>query len=207
MSSTHYFDSVAERWDQIRKSFFSDQVREKALSLANVEKGRTAVDVGAGTGFITEGLIQRGLHVIAVDQSEMMLAKMRKKFARVREVDYRLGKAEKLPISGNTVDYVFANMCLHHVENPREAVKEMVRILKPRGRLVITDLDEHSFRFLKTEHQDRWMGFKRRDVEQWFKEAGLKDVLVDCVGERCCAQSDCGGEYADVSIFVAVGEK
>ena len=55
----------------------------------------------------------------------------------------------------------------------------MVRILKPGGELVITDMDEHEFKFLKEEHHDRWMGFKREDVRRWFEEAGLKNVIVD----------------------------
>jgi ubiquinone/menaquinone biosynthesis C-methylase UbiE len=60
-------------------------------------------------------------------------------------------------------------MYLHHVELPSEAIKEMVRILKPGGKLVVTDLDEHAFEFLKEEHHDKWMGFRRDDIERWFK--------------------------------------
>jgi hypothetical protein len=60
---------------------------------------------------------------------------------------------------------------------------------------------------LRTEQYDRWMGFKRTDISQWFMDAGLKNVRVDCVGENCCAQSAYGSEQAAVSIFVAVGER
>ena len=117
-----------------------------------------------------------------------------------------MGEAEKLPIPDEAVDYAFANMYIHHVESPPRAIKEMVRILKPGAELVITDMDEHEFKFLKEEHHDRWMGFKREDVRRWFEEAGLKNVIVDCAGESCCAQSSCG-EHASISIFVASGEK
>jgi len=207
MSSKQYFDEVAQRWDTMRASFFSERVREKAFAIAGLQKGKIAADIGAGTGFITEGLVHRGLQVIAVDQSEAMLETMRKKFGSVEDIDYRIGEAEKLPISDNSVDYVFANMYLHHVDSPSQAILEMVRILKPGGMLVITDLDEHHFEFLRVEHHDRWMGFKREDVRQWLTEAGLKNVRVDCIGENCCAQSSCGSEFASVSIFVASGEK
>ena len=145
--------------------------------------------------------------MIAVDRSEAMLVEMRKKFSRAEGIEYRLGEAEKLSIPDEAVDYVFANMYIHHVESPPKAIKEMVRILKPGGELVITDMDEHEFKFLKEEHHDRWMGFKREDVRRWFEEAGLKNVIVDCVGESCCAQSSCGDESASISIFVASGEK
>jgi ubiquinone/menaquinone biosynthesis C-methylase UbiE len=182
-------------------------VGEKAFAVAGVQPGKLAADIGAGTGFITKGLIHKGLQVIAVDGSEAMLAEMRRKFASVEGIDYQLGEAGRLPIPDKAVDYAFANMYLHHVEFPPKAIEEMVRILKPGGKLVITDLDEHTFEFLRDEHHDHWMGFKREEIGQWFTKAGLKNVVVDCVGESCCAQYSCGDEYASISIFVASGEK
>ena len=206
MNSKKYFDEVAHQWDNMQQSFFSEDIREKAFSVAGVKKGMIAADIGAGSGFISEGLIGKGLKVIAVDQSEAMLAEMRKKFSGAEGIEYRLGEAEKLPIPDETVDYVFANMYIHHVESLPKAIKEMVRILKPGGELVITDMDEHEFKFLKEEHHDRWMGFKREDVRRWFEEAGLKNVIVDCIDENCSCRSSCG-EHASISIFVASGEK
>ncbi len=207
MNSKKYFDEVAHQWDNMQQSFFSEDVRDKAFSVAGVQKGKIAADIGAGSGFISEGLIHKGLKVIAVDQSEAMLAEMRKKFSGAEGIEYRLGEAEKLPIPDEAVDYVFANMYIHHVESPQKAIKEMMRILKPGGELVITDMDEHEFKFLKEEHHDRWMGFKREDVRRWFEEAGLKNVIVDCIDENCSCRSSCGDESASISIFVASGEK
>jgi len=206
MNSKKYFDEVAHQWDNMQQRFFSEDIREKAFSVAGVKKGKIAADIGAGSGFISEGLIGKGLKVIAVDQSEAMLAEMRKKFSGAEGIEYRLGEAEKLPIPDEAVDYVFANMYIHHVESLPKAIKEMVRILKPGGELVITDMDEHEFKFLKEEHHDRWMGFKREDVRRWFEEAGLKNVIVDCIDENCSCRSSCG-EHASISIFVASGEK
>lgn len=207
MDSKGYFDEVAQSWDRMRKSFFSESVREKAYSLAGVEKGKLAADIGAGTGFITEGLIKRGLKVIAVDQSPEMLREMRKKFPNSEALDLRLGEAECLPLENESVDYVFANMFLHHVEDPPSAIKEMARILKPGGILVITDLDRHDFDFLRIEQFDRWMGFEREQVLKWLKEAGLKEANIYCTGEDCCSKSTQGEEKAQISIFAACGKK
>jgi len=207
MSNREYFDEVAPQWDKLRETFYSEALREKAISAADVRFGRVAADIGAGTGFITEGLIKKGLKVIAVDHSEAMLKEMKKRFNSVRSIEYRVGESEKLPIEDESVDYVFTNMFLHHVENPLFAIKEMVRILRKSGGLIITDLDRHDFKFLTVEQHDRWMGFKREDIRQWFIEAGLKNVKVDCASENCCAQSNGGREYAKISIFLALGKK
>jgi len=207
MSSKNYFEKVANQWDQMRKSFFSDKVRKVAVAKADIQAGKLAADIGAGAGFITEELIQNGLTVIAVDQCQAMLDEMKKKFDRFDSVEYRIGEFNKLPIQNETVDYVFANMYLHHVDLPEVAIREMVRVLKTGGKVVVTDMDEHEFEFLRKEQHDRWLGFKRDDIERWFKEAGLKNVKVDCVGEDCCTDSDEGREKASVSLFVACGEK
>ncbi len=207
MNSKKYFNEIAHQWDNMQQSFFSETVKDKAFSVAGVKKGKIAADIGAGSGFITGGLIGKGLKVIAVDQSEAMLAEMREKFSSAEGVECCLGEAEKLPIPDEAADYAFANMYIHHVESPQKAIKEMVRILKPGGKLVITDMDEHEFKFLKEEQRDRWLGFKRGDVRRWFEEAGLKNVNVGCLGESCCAQSSCGDEQASIRIFVASGEK
>jgi len=205
--SRNYFETVAPKWDTMRQGFFSETVREKAFEAAGAVAGKIAADIGAGSGFVTEGLLRRGLRVIAVDRSEAMLEEMRRKFGAGGAVEYRLGEAESLPLADGSVDYAFANMVLHHVESPPVAIREMARIVKPGGRLVITDLDRHDFDFLRTEHCDRWMGFDRPDVARWLAEAGLTEVSIDCVGENCCASSQSGCGEAAVSIFVASGMK
>lgn len=202
-----YFSEVAEQWDNMRVNFFSDSLREKVLSLIGTVHGNTAADIGAGTGFMTEGLLRMGLKVIAVDQSSEMLDVLKKKLAHTDRLECRVGESENLPLVDASVNYVFANMYLHHVESPQTAIMEMVRILKPGGKLVITDLDEHQFLFLRTEHHDRWMGFQRSNVEAWTIAAGMKNVQVTCARENCCAQSACDNGQAKISIFVASGEK
>lgn len=205
--SKDYFDKVASNWDNMRTDFFLDEVRLVAYNTTNIEEGKIAADVGAGTGFITEGLIKNNLKVIAIDQSEEMLNLLKDKFSYYKDLKCVQGIGENIPINDNSVDYVFANMFLHHVENPVIVLKEMYRILKSGGKLVITDLDEHNYEFLKTEQFDVWMGFDRNKILEWFKDAGLENVTINCVGSNCCADSKCGCDKASISIFVAYGEK
>lgn len=206
MSSKNYFDTVAENWDDMREGFFSEAVRDAALAKAAVRAGAIAADIGAGTGFITEALLTAGLRVIAVDQSETMLRVMRQKFGDSL-VEYRADGSQALPLQTGEVDYAFANMYLHHVDDPAAAIREMARIVRPGGSLVITDLDTHNFQFLVEEQHDRWMGFAREDMTRWLIEAGLTTVEVTDAGCNCCTTSACGTCDASVSIFLASGRK
>jgi ubiquinone/menaquinone biosynthesis C-methylase UbiE len=205
--SKTYFNQVADQWDEMRQTFFSEAVREQAYAAARVQPGELAADIGAGTGFISEGLLERGARVIAVDQSEAMLEVLKEKLGSSDELDCRKGEADALPVESGSVDAVFANMYLHHVEDPAGAIAEMARLLKPGGRLVITDLDQHNHTFLLTEQHDRWSGFKRSDVRLWFKQAGLSQVRSESIGSNCCSTSQCGCSSASIEIFLAYGEK
>ena len=207
MSSLSYFNKVAIQWDDLRTQFFSDNVREKAMDAAHVESGKLAADIGAGSGFITEGLLARNVRVIAVDQSQEMLDVMSAKFGDTANVDYRVGDADALPIANETCDYVFANMYLHHTEIPSHAISEMARLLKHGGTLVITDADEHNFEFLRVEHHDRWMGFKRAEIQKWFADAGLREIEVRDAEEKCSSTAANGNDQANVNIFLARGVK
>lgn len=206
--SKGYFEKVAVDWDNMQESFFSNSARNKAFAIANLQSGDLIADIGAGTGYITEGAIDKNVKVIAVDQSSLMLNEMKKKFSATDRIDYRVGDSDRLPIEDCEVNYAFANMYLHHVENPENAIKEMSRILKKGGKLFITDLDKHNHEFLRTEQYDKWLGFERSDIQKWLELAGLKNVKVECVGDNCCAKSECTQtDKAEVSIFIGYGEK
>ncbi len=147
-----YFEQVSSQWDALRQGFYGEEVREAVLAAARILPEHTVLDVGAGTGFLTEAAARKARRVIALDFSESMLGEARNKVGGI--VEFRIGNAEHLPLPDGSVDSVIGNMILHHCPNPDLAVKEMVRVLAPGGRLVLSDLQEHNYESLLKEHAD-----------------------------------------------------
>jgi len=206
--SEGYFEQVAGKWDEMRSGFFSESVRESAIARAYLHPEMTVADVGAGTGFVSSGLAPLVRRVHVLDGSSAMLEVARKNLASLDNVEFHLADGLSLPLPDASVDAVFANMYLHHCPDPLAAIREMVRVLRPAGRLVITDLDAHHHDWLRNEMADVWLGFPRDQIRQWFEEAELVNVIVDCTGQSCRSESHARrGDSAEISIFVAAGTK
>lgn len=202
-----YFTQIASQWDSLRATMFTEAVRTAALERAALYPEATVADIGAGTGFISQGLAPLAAKVHLVDNSAEMLAVARQNLADFDNVEFHLADGTHIPLPDGSVDALFANMYLHHTENPQLAIAEMARVLKPGGRLVITDLDEHTHTWLHEEQDDIWLGFRRDELFSWYEQAGLVNLQVEDTSQSCCAKSETEDDQAAVSIFVAVGTK
>lgn len=211
-AAARYFEQVADRWDQIRSGYFTEAVRQAAIKKAYLRADMEVADVGAGTGFMAAGLAPLVRKVYALDGSPAMLEVARRNLKDFDNIVFQEAEGLSLPLADAGLDAVFANMYLHHCEDPLAAISEMARLLRPGGRLVITDMDAHSHEWMREEMADVWLGFERSQVRQWFEQAGLVNIIVDGSGESCCAESKDGAapseqRVAQISVFVAVGAK
>ena len=199
-----YFEEVSGRWDILRKSFYGDEVRDAVLSAARLLPESTVLDVGAGTGFLTEGAAKIARKVIALDFSEAMMSEARAKLGQ-GNIEFKIGNVEQIPLPNASVDAVIGNMVLHHCPSPEAAVGEMARVLVPGGRLVLSDLQEHSYESLRKEHADLWMGFKMDYVRMALQKSGLEDVSVEGLSS-CCSETK-ENERIRIPMFLAAGHR
>jgi len=204
--SKRYFADVAESWDEMRSGFFTEAMRDKAIERADLPSGAVVADIGTGTGFVLAGLVNHASAVVGFDESDEMLAIARKNLTGYDNVSLRHASGHELPVDAASFDAVFANMYLHHAPDPAQAIHEMSRILKPGGKLVITDLDRHDQVWMQEAMADRWLGFERENVAQWYGEAGLTKIDIDCAEGTCDCMAP-GGDKLALSIFVAIGQK
>jgi ArsR family transcriptional regulator len=100
----------------------------------------------------------------------------------VSNAELLVGDLAGLPLADNSVDAAFANMVLHHAVDPVAMLKDMARIVRPGGTIVLTDEVEHSYEWMREEHADVWLGFTPEQVEDFFREAGLADYGMTLLG-------------------------
>ena len=205
-NSKQYFAEVAQEWDEIRSGFFTEEMRDAAIAKVGLAETAVVADIGTGTGFVLQGLVPHVAQLVGFDESQEMLDVAQSNLADHPNVSLRLAEGQNLPADDNSFDAVFANMYLHHAPQPAQAIHEMTRILKPGGKLVITDLDSHDQTWMQEAMADRWLGFERGDVQKWYQEVGLTAVDIDCAEGTCDCTAPSGTDIA-LSIFVAIGQK
>lgn len=179
-----FFERVASDWDTMRLAYYDERVIDRMSDVSDLREGMSVADVGTGTSFVAAGVATRGGSVIGVDNSPAMLNVARKNLDAlgIGNVELLLGEIMALPLSSDGVDAAFANMVLHHAEDPEVMLREMARVVKPGGAVVITDEVEHPYTWMREEHADVWLGFNQEQVEALFRGAGLTDYGYESLG-------------------------
>jgi demethylmenaquinone methyltransferase/2-methoxy-6-polyprenyl-1,4-benzoquinol methylase len=133
------FDSVAKSYDRTNDllSFGQDRIwRKKVLKVVDPKPGQVVLDLAAGTGSSSIVFLKPGVRVIASDFSNGMLEVGRQ---RHPELEFVFADAMKLPFENNSMDAVTISFGLRNVEKPKIALQEMLRVLKPGGKVVICE--------------------------------------------------------------------
>ena len=171
-----FFRANAPQWDKIRSLYVADREVEAALvALLPTEGIADLLDVGTGTGRMLELFGPRIEHAVGVDLSREMLAVARVNLERagLRNCSLRQGDMYQLPLAGESFDAAVFHQVLHYAEDPRRALREAARVLKPGARLVIVDFAPHEVEALRTEQAHRRLGFADEEMLQWCEEAGF----------------------------------
>jgi ubiquinone/menaquinone biosynthesis C-methylase UbiE/DNA-binding transcriptional ArsR family regulator len=179
-----YFNQVAGRFDRVYGPGRSWQAFGHLL--LRTMPPLVVADLGAGEGLLSELLARRCKKVIAVDNSEKIVAfgKAKAKKNSMKNLEFRQGDLQNPPIESGSVDLVILSQALHHAATPADAIAAAYRILKSGGQIMILDLLEHNFDKARELYGDRWLGFPESSLHRWLEDAGFKKIEINVVARE-----------------------
>ncbi len=159
-------------------------------AIAELQKGEVVVDLGSGGGFdcfLAARHVGATGHVIGVDMTPQMISKARANLAKSgsENIEFRLGEIEHLPVADETVDAIMSNCVINLSPDKPQVFAEAYRILKPGGRLAISDIV--AVRPLPESVQDDISAYcgciagaaLKEEVEKMLAGAGFEEVRVE----------------------------
>jgi MPBQ/MSBQ methyltransferase len=163
------------------------EMRDRALTQAGLEERNDllVVDVGGGTGFNTEGVVQyvSPQHVTLLDQSPHQMAKAKKK-ETLRGVTFVEGDAENLPFATDYADRYTSAGSIEYWPEPQRGIAEAYRVIKPGGMATIIGPVRATNPFSRF-WCDLWMLFPMEsEYVRWYEQAGFQDIKVSYIGPR-----------------------
>src|SRR4051794_7414404 len=158
-------------------------------AIADLKPGETVIDLGSGAGFdcfLASGQVGETGHVIGVDMTHEMLKKARENAAKIgaKNVEFRLGELEHLPVADNTADVILSNCVINLVPDKAQVFHEAFRVLKHGGRLAISDVVNQAPLPDKLQGDATLLcscvagAAPAGKIEAWLAEAGFVDVRV-----------------------------
>ncbi len=179
-----YFNLIAGR---LGKNYCPGRSWEALGHLAlRLTPAITIADLGAGEGLVSQLLAHRAKQVWCIDNSAKMVevgTALAQKNG-LANLAYKQGDIEQVPLPDKSVDLAILSQALHHAQHPQTAVHEAFRILKPRGQVLILDLNEHTFAKARELYADVWLGFKESALHGFLKKAGFIQVEVAAVAQE-----------------------
>ncbi|WP_403021576.1 bifunctional demethylmenaquinone methyltransferase/2-methoxy-6-polyprenyl-1,4-benzoquinol methylase UbiE [Salinibacterium sp. GXW1014] len=144
------FDEVAAGYDRtngVLSMGNSALWRHAVVKAIAPQPGERILDIAAGTGTSSEVISRSGAHVVAADFSHGMLEVGRRKHP---QIDFVQADAMDLPFGGAEFDAVTISFGLRNIEDPKRALREMCRVLKPGGRLVVCEFSTPPLALVRT---------------------------------------------------------
>lgn len=158
-------------------------------AIAAMKPGEVVVDLGSGAGFdcfLAAQQVGATGHVIGVDMTHEMLKKARENAAKISadNVEFRLGELEHLPIADNAADVILSNCVINLVPDKARVFREAFRVLKPGGRLAISDVVSTAPLSAELATDTALLcgcvagAAPVSKIEAWLAESGFTDVKV-----------------------------
>ena len=170
-------------------------------ALARLKQGETVLDLGSGVGFdcfLAANKVGAKGKVIGVDMTPEMVEKARQNAKRnnIKNVEFKLGEIEALPVADKSVDAVISNCVINLSSDKEKVFSEIYRVLKPGGRIAISDIALK--KALPKNIMDSILAYVGcvagailiDEYKKIVKASGFKDVKITITGSSACIDPD-----------------
>jgi demethylmenaquinone methyltransferase/2-methoxy-6-polyprenyl-1,4-benzoquinol methylase len=171
-----FYKYLSKVYDRINPFVWNEAMRDEALDSLDLAADDAVLDVGCGTGFGTEGLLQHVDTVHGLDQSAHQLEKAYAKFGRAGSVTFCRGDAERLPFADDSFDVVWSSGSIEYWPNPVDALREFRRIVKPGGQVLVVGPDAPRSTVFRKLADAIMLFYDESEADRMFREAGFDDV-------------------------------
>jgi demethylmenaquinone methyltransferase/2-methoxy-6-polyprenyl-1,4-benzoquinol methylase len=171
-----FYKYLSKVYDQINPFVWNEEMRDEALGLLDIQPGDRVLDVGCGTGFATEGLLEYTDDVHGLDQSVHQMEKAFEKFGKRDRVRFYRGDAERLPFADGSFDVVWSSGSIEYWPNPVSALREFRRVVKPGHRVLVVGPDAPQTSVFQRLADAIMLFYDENEAQRMFEEAGFVDV-------------------------------
>lgn len=170
-----FYKYLSKVYDQVNPFIWNEEMRTEALGMLDIDAEDRVLDVGCGTGFGTEGLLEYTDDVHALDQSEHQLSKAYEKFGKRGEVRFYRGDAERLPFADGSFDVVWSSGSIEYWPSPVETLRELRRVTRPGGQVLVVGPNYPNSTIFQKLADAIMLFYDASAADRMFSEAGFRD--------------------------------
>jgi ubiquinone/menaquinone biosynthesis C-methylase UbiE len=171
-----FYKYLSKVYDKVNPFIWNEAMRAEAVGMLDLDADDRVLDVGCGTGFATEGLLEEVDVVHGLDQSEHQMAKAFGKFGKHGRVRFFRGDAERLPYKTDSFDVVWSSGSIEYWPNPVTALREFRRVLKPGGQVLVVGPNYPKTSVFQKLADAIMLFYDAEEADRMFDTAGFEDV-------------------------------
>jgi demethylmenaquinone methyltransferase/2-methoxy-6-polyprenyl-1,4-benzoquinol methylase len=170
-----FYRYLSKVYDRVNPFVWTAEMRDEALGMVDIEAGDRVLDVGCGTGFATEALLERTGAVHGLDQSSHQLEQAFEKLGKHDPVAFARGDAERLPYREDSFDALWSSGSIEYWPDPVAALREFRRVVRPGCPVLVVGPDAPNSRVFRALADAIMLFYDEGEADRMFREAGFED--------------------------------
>ena len=170
-----FYRFLSKVYDRVNPFIWDERMRGEAIGMLDLDGDERVLDVGCGTGFATEGLLEHADEVYGLDQSVHQLEKAWAKLGKHDPVRFSRGDAERLPFADDSFDVVWSSGSIEYWPNPEVALAELRRVARPGGQVLVVGPDYPDRTVFQKLADAIMLFYDEEEADRMFEEAGFEE--------------------------------